>query len=63
MKKGKIPSPCVKRCAQHERFPWCGTCRRTADEIRRWESLDDPARRKVLERAAMRQRQEAQQAT
>jgi predicted Fe-S protein YdhL (DUF1289 family) len=57
-KKGTIPSPCVSRCAQHPAFPWCATCRRTPDEIRRWEQLDDPARRKALERGAMRRRQE-----
>jgi predicted Fe-S protein YdhL (DUF1289 family) len=62
-KKGTIPSPCVNRCAQHPRFPWCGTCRRTPDEIRRWAQLDDPARRKALERGAMRRRQEEAAAT
>ena len=58
-KKGTIPSPCVNRCDQHERFPWCATCRRTADEIRKWEQMDDPLRRKTLERCRLRVRQEA----
>ncbi|MEB3195934.1 MAG: DUF1289 domain-containing protein [Candidatus Sericytochromatia bacterium] len=57
-KKGTIPSPCVRRCDRHQKFPWCATCRRTADEIRQWEQLDDPSRRKVLARMASRQRQE-----
>ena len=59
MKKGTIPSPCVNRCDQHETFPWCATCRRTAAEIRTWEQLDDPARRKTLERCRGRVREEA----
>lgn len=58
-KNGTIPSPCVNRCDQHERFPWCATCRRTASEIRDWERLDDPARRKTLERCRSRVRTEA----
>lgn len=56
--KGTIPSPCVNRCDQHERFPWCATCRRTAVEIRDWPRMDDPARRKTLERCRGRVRQE-----
>ena len=56
--KPTIPSPCINRCDRHAHFAWCAGCGRTADEIRRWNALDDPARRKVLERCRQRRLQE-----
>jgi predicted Fe-S protein YdhL (DUF1289 family) len=49
-----IPSPCTSVCTIDEATRWCAGCLRTIDEIAAWGSLDDVAKRAVLERLPAR---------
>ena len=42
-----VPSPCISVCRMDARTGWCEGCLRTIDEIARWSSLDDDAKRAV----------------
>lgn len=52
----RVPSPCVSVCAL-DADDVCTGCYRTADEITRWQGLDDESRRAVL--SATRERMRA----
>jgi acyl dehydratase len=49
-----VPSPCVDICRMNPETGFCDGCLRTIDEIAAWSSLNDDARRAVLERVESR---------
>ena len=49
-----VASPCISICQMHAASGWCTGCLRTLDEIASWGSLDDIARRQVLQRLGAR---------
>ena len=49
-----VASPCISICQMHAASGWCTGCLRTLDEIAAWASLDDRARRQVLQRLGAR---------
>jgi predicted Fe-S protein YdhL (DUF1289 family) len=56
---GTVPSPCISVCRIDPATGCCAGCRRTIDEIARWASLDDAAKRAIwaeLERRRARPR-------
>ena len=57
---GAVPSPCVDVCEIEPEAGTCRGCRRTPDEISAWVSMDDAARRDVLDRLVERRRRDGQ---
>jgi predicted Fe-S protein YdhL (DUF1289 family) len=51
---GPVPSPCTNVCVLDAGSRLCTGCLRHIDEIVAWGSMDDDARRAVLERVAAR---------
>ncbi len=51
----KLVSACVHYCNLIEGSNICGGCFRTTDEIRAWRTLDETARKLILERSELRQ--------
>jgi predicted Fe-S protein YdhL (DUF1289 family) len=49
-----VPSPCVSICRMNPDSGWCEGCGRTIDEIARWSSMSDDARRAVWAQLARR---------
>lgn len=49
-----VASPCVSLCQMDEASGWCLGCLRTLDEIASWATLDDAAKRGVLQGLAQR---------
>lgn len=49
-----VPSPCVNVCRMDPASGLCAGCRRTLDEIARWSTLDDLAKRRVWEQLESR---------
>ena len=45
-----VTTPCVEVCRMNPRTGLCEGCARTLDEIARWSSLGDEARRAILAR-------------
>ena len=52
--KAAVASPCISICQMHAASGWCVGCLRTLDEIATWGSLDDMARRELLQRLRAR---------
>ena len=52
-------SPCNNVCRIDTRTGWCEGCLRTLDEIAGWSSLDERAKRRVLQALAQRREQAA----
>ena len=48
-------SPCINICRMHAGTGWCEGCARTLDEIAAWGSMDEAARRRVLDVLPQRQ--------
>ncbi len=48
-----VKSPCISVCALDDK-DICTGCYRTVEEIRQWSSLDNDARREVVQRANAR---------
>ena len=46
--RNEVQSPCVNICVMHRESGLCTGCLRTIDEILKWSSLDDNARRQVI---------------
>ena len=49
-----VASPCISICRMHEPTGWCEGCLRTLDEITVWGTLDDAARRALLQKISPR---------
>jgi predicted Fe-S protein YdhL (DUF1289 family) len=49
-----VASPCTGVCRLDPATGWCVGCLRSLDEIAAWGTLDDAARRQVLDRVAVR---------
>ncbi|HEY0877644.1 MAG TPA: DUF1289 domain-containing protein [Zeimonas sp.] len=47
MTRAPVPSPCISVCRVDPASGLCDGCLRTLDEIARWGSMDDDARRGV----------------
>ena len=52
-----VSSPCIDVCRMDPRTGWCEGSSRTIEEIARWSSLDDGAKREVWARLAQRRGQ------
>ena len=52
-----IASPCTKVCVIDPATGWCRGCLRGLDEIAGWSSMDDGAKRAVLDRIEERSRE------
>ena len=63
MTDATVASPCTSVCRIDERTGWCEGCLRTLDEIALWSSLDNRARRAVLNAVGSRREQVAPAAT
>jgi predicted Fe-S protein YdhL (DUF1289 family) len=44
-----VASPCISICKMDEPTGWCVGCLRTIDEIATWSSLNDEARRAIVQ--------------
>ena len=44
-----VPSPCIGVCAIDAATGLCTGCRRTLDEIAAWGTLDDAAKRAIVD--------------
>ena len=51
-----MESPCIDVCTIDPPRGLCAGCGRTLDEIARWSSLDDAARRRIMDQLAERMR-------
>ena len=49
-----VASPCISICRMHEPTGWCEGCLRTLDEITVWGTLDNAARRALLQQISPR---------
>jgi len=49
-----VASPCIQVCVVDPGTGFCRGCWRTIAEIAAWPTLDDPARRRILEAVAAR---------
>jgi predicted Fe-S protein YdhL (DUF1289 family) len=52
-----VASPCTNVCKIDARSGWCEGCLRTLDEIGRWSSMDDAAKRAVWDALEQRRNQ------
>ena len=53
----KVSSPCISVCRMDAATGWCEGCLRRLEEIGRWSSMDETARRAVWQRIGERARQ------
>ncbi|WP_420475686.1 DUF1289 domain-containing protein [Noviherbaspirillum sp. ST9] len=44
---GKVPSPCISICKMNPQTGLCEGCLRTIDEITRWSTATEEAKRQV----------------
>ena len=52
-----VKSPCTSVCRMNEPTGWCEGCMRTLDEIARWSTFDNAAKRRVCAALALRREQ------
>jgi uncharacterized protein len=57
MTDASLSSPCNSVCRMDPRTGWCEGCLRTLEEITAWSTMDDAAKRGVLQVLAIRREQ------
>ncbi len=50
----RVMSPCIGICKLDTQSGFCLGCKRTLDEIGRWQMLDDPARQAIIDQLPAR---------
>ena len=45
----RVMSPCIGICKLDGKSGFCLGCKRTIDEIGRWQMLEDPARQAIID--------------